>query len=81
MTSESCQLTPGCTFPPHPPGAHPCGTRHIPGSPCGYCGKPTPGSGAPCPDCWRPITIADFRALMAAEGIQTVVTLGQQQQP
>lgn len=75
---ERCTLAPDCTFPPHAPEAHPCGKRHIPGSPCDYCGKATPDVGGPCPDCWSPISVADFRALMAAEGIDTVVTSGKE---
>lgn len=76
--ADLCTLTPDCTFPPHEPSAHPCGRKHIPGSPCAYCGKPTPGNGDPCWDCWTPITIADFKGLMAAEGIDTVTTVGEE---
>lgn len=68
------QHWPGCSYPPEHLGRHPCGTPHVPGSPCDYCGQPTPASGGPCPDCWQPITIADFKALMADAGLDTVVT-------
>jgi predicted amidophosphoribosyltransferase len=69
-----CHLDPDCTFPPHEPSDHPCGRRCVPGEPCQYCGKATPLNGDPCPDCWTPLSVADFRAMMAAEGFDTVVT-------
>jgi hypothetical protein len=81
MSEDVCDITPGCTFGRHEASAHPCGKRHIPGSPCDYCGKPTPANGDPCWDCWKPITIADFKALMAEEGIETVVTLADGSKP
>lgn len=73
---SECTISPDCTFGEHHRSAHPCGKRHIPGSPCAYCGKSTPAEG-PCPDCWQPITIADFKAIMAGAGIETKVTYGQ----
>lgn len=74
MSAQPCNISPDCTFGLHAPDAHPCGKRHIPGSPCDYCRKPTPITGGPCPDCWQTITIADFKGLMADAGFDTVVT-------
>jgi hypothetical protein len=68
-TATRCALTPGCGWPPHDPAAHPCGQPHVPGSPCVYCGTPTPADGGPCPDCWTPITIADAKAIFAEVGL------------
>ncbi len=66
-----CQLTPNCTFDEHDAADHPCGIKHIPGSPCRYCGKATPLDGGPCPDCWTPIpeNLADAKALLALGGL------------
>lgn len=70
MTAR-CALSPDCTFGAHDPAEHPCGKRHIPGAPCGHCGKPTSLDGSPCPDCWTPIpeNYADAKALLARGGI------------
>jgi hypothetical protein len=67
--AAGCALTPGCGWPPHDPAEHPCGQPHTPGSPCAYCGKSTPATGGPCPDCWTPITTADAKAIFAAVGL------------
>lgn len=57
------------THPNHP--EHPCsyGTEQ-PGDPCRYCTTPVPVTG-PCTDCWRTfdgMTIADIKAVFAADG-------------
>lgn len=75
MSTAECTITPGCTFGKHQPSEHPCGRKHIPGSPCAYCGKPTPLDGDPCWDCWTPIAIADFKAIAANAGLDTAVTI------
>ena len=66
-TVTRCHLSPDCTFGPHEPRDHPCGRRHAPGEPRSFCGKDSPPSGAPCPDCWTPIpaNLADAKALLA----------------
>lgn len=61
----SCE--PGCE---RGPGV-PCGKVHVPGSPCDYCGDPTPMTGDPCPKCWislQGMALADMKALFAADG-------------
>ena len=69
--SDRCHLSPDCTFGPHDASDHPCGVKHVPGSPCRYCGKASPSNGNPCPDCWTPIpeNYADAKALLAKGGI------------
>ena len=55
-----------------PEGEQPPGPRHVPGSPCTYCEKPTPMDGTPCPDCWTSLTdlpLADIKGLFAGIGI------------
>ncbi len=69
--TDYCQITANCTFPPHDPSEHPCGTPHVPGSPCRYCDKPTPQNGDPCPECWTPINLATFKGWAAAQGLDT----------
>jgi hypothetical protein len=47
---------------------NPCGRRHVPGSPCQFCSKPTPLDGGACPDCWislEGMPIADIKGLLA----------------
>jgi hypothetical protein len=75
--SPHCLLTPGCGFPPHEPDAHPCGTPHRPGDPCRHCGADqdvVDGQVQPCPDCWRPATIADLKGIAAEAGLDSTVT-------
>jgi len=70
--SERCNLDPKCTWPQHDASAHPCGKMHIPGSPCDYCGKPTPLDSSPCPDCWISLDtmpFADIRAIFFASDL------------
>lgn len=79
MTNQStCTLTPGCGFPPHRATDHPCGQPIHVGDPCRFCGDPIAagedGGAAPCPKCWRPITIADLKAIAAEAGLETRVT-------
>lgn len=73
---HGCTITPGCGWPRHDAAAHPCGSPHIPGSPCTYCRKPTPGDGGPCPGCWTPIppNLADAKALLALAGLSVSPT-------
>lgn len=67
-----CQLQPDCE---REAGHYvPCGKDHVPGSPCAYCGKPTPLNGNPCPDCWITfdgLPMADIKGLLAAAGLAT----------
>lgn len=65
----------GCEFEPGHAAETPCGQRsERPGDPCRFCGEPTPDP-PPCPKCWQPISIADFRNLFAdVPTVQTVVT-------
>lgn len=67
-----CLLQTGCERERGHEAKTPCGKDHIPGSPCDYCGKPTPMTGDPCPDCWVSLTdkpMADTKALMAQAGL------------
>lgn len=74
-----CTLTPGCGFPPHDAVDHPCGQPIQVGDPCAYCGDPigadADGAPVPCPRCWRPITIADLKAIAAEAGLDAQVTV------
>lgn len=67
--ADDCTLTPGCQRGRHAPEAYPCGGPfHTPGDPCQFCGKPTPLSGGPCPDCWislEGLPLADIKGLLA----------------
>lgn len=66
----NCQ--PGCEYPPGHVSEHPCGIPHVPGSPCRYCGKPTPADGSACPECWvslADLSHADIKAVFARSGI------------
>jgi len=66
-----------CVWPDHPDhlAEHPCsyGTEK-PGDPCRYCGDPVPPDGSACRRCWQPMTVPMFKALMAAEGLDTKLT-------
>lgn len=75
--SDRCTLSPDCELGQHEPDAHPCGKSIHAGDPCHYCGDPILGDEdghlIPCPRCWKPATIADFKALMAEVGYDTVL--------
>jgi hypothetical protein len=69
--TDTCPL-PDCSQPAGHISETPCGHLHIPGSPCAYCGKPTPLTGDACPDCWISLTdkpMADIKGLLALAGL------------
>lgn len=70
---SQCERDPECTRGFGHYDNYPCGGAfHVPGNPCQFCGKATPMNGDPCWDCWTPITVADFKGIMAEAGIDTV---------
>lgn len=72
MTEPRCYLSPDCVHGPHAADEHPCGQgNEPPGTPCRYCGALTPLDGEPCPACWKPMTVADFKAFAAEHGWDT----------
>jgi hypothetical protein len=75
--SAACSLTADCGFAPHDPAEHPCGQPHRPGDPCRFCGGPqevVDGEVQPCPECWRPATLADMKAIAAEAGLDATMT-------
>jgi len=74
MPEPRCHLSLDCELGPHAPDAHPCGQRkEEPGTPCRYCGDPTPLDGSDCPKCWQPMTIPMFKAWAASHGWDTEI--------
>jgi hypothetical protein len=68
---------PGCGYRPGHVSEHPCGTPHVPGEPCEFCGEPTPMDGSACPDCWillENLPMADIKGLLALAGLSVDVT-------
>jgi hypothetical protein len=69
-----------CDIPGHPDHDSPCGhAPQKPGDPCCYCGKPLPAEAHCCPDCVLPfegMTLADIKAVFAADGMFSVGGLG-----
>lgn len=58
--------TPGCEFDAWHEPNHPCGRHIIDGQPCRFCGEPEP-----CDGCWRPVTVADLKAIAAEAAADT----------
>lgn len=71
-----------CKFPVHPHDAYPCsGPLEQPGEPCRWCGKLLPAEAEWCPDCAIPfegMSLADIKAVFAADGTFSVGGLGPQ---